>query len=88
MIFVGPLDLSVNLGIAQQYENPDFLAALDTVARACRDHGKAAGMLVPSLTYLEDVIGRGFTFLVVGSDGGILAGGLKTIRSTCAKFKK
>jgi 2-keto-3-deoxy-L-rhamnonate aldolase RhmA len=88
VLFVGPLDLSVNLGIAQQYQNPDFLAALDTVARACKEHGKAAGMLVPSLTYLEDVIARGFTFLVVGSDGGIMASGLKTILTTCTKSKK
>jgi 4-hydroxy-2-oxoheptanedioate aldolase len=88
VLFVGPLDLSVNLGIAQQYQNPDFLAALDKVARACKGHGKAAGMLVPSLTYLEDIIARGFTFLVVGSDGGIMASGLKTILTTCTKFKK
>lgn len=87
VLFVGPLDLSVNLGIPQQYENPDFLCALDAVADACKNHGKAAGMLVPSLTYLEDVIGRGFTFLVVGSDGGIMAGGLKTILSTCNQNK-
>lgn len=87
VLFIGPLDLSVSMGMADSYEHPDFLKALDQVAEACKAHGKAAGILVPKLDYLESWIAKGFTFLVVGSDGGCVAAGLNNIASTCGKFK-
>ena len=87
VLFIGPLDLSINMNIAQQYENPEFLKALDQVGAACKTHNKAAGILVPNLTYLEDWISRGFSFFVVGSDGGCVANGLKSIASVCKPLK-
>jgi 4-hydroxy-2-oxoheptanedioate aldolase len=87
VLFIGPLDLSVNLDKTGNYEHPDFLKAMDTVATACRKNGKAAGILVPKLDFLETWIAKGFTFLVVGSDGGCVAGGLRSIAETCEQFK-
>ena len=88
VLFIGPLDLSVSLGITDNYEHPEFLKAMDRVTEACKKHGKIAGILVPKLDYLESWIGKGYTFLVVGSDGGWVANGLKSIAATCEKFKK
>jgi len=87
VLFIGPLDLSVNLGVAQQYEQQIFVDAMDRVAAACKKHGKAAGILVPNLDYLPVWIDKGFTFFVVGSDGGCVAKGLQSIHSTCSTFK-
>jgi 4-hydroxy-2-oxoheptanedioate aldolase len=87
VLFIGPLDLSVNLGRAGNYEHPEFSQAMDRVAAACRSNNKAAGILAPSLDFLESWIAKGFTFLVVGSDGGCVAGGLKSIADTCSKIK-
>jgi len=87
VLFIGPLDLSTNIGIAQQYEHPKFLSAMNSVSSACKKHGKAAGILVPNLDYLEKWIANRFTFLVVGSDGGIVASGLRNTALTCRKFK-
>lgn len=87
VLFVGPLDLSVNMDMVQEFEHPEFELALDRVAAACRKHGKAAGILLPKLDYLADWIARGYTFLVVGSDGGCVAAGLKSIAAACAKCK-
>jgi 2-keto-3-deoxy-L-rhamnonate aldolase RhmA len=86
-LFIGPLDLSVNLGIAQKFEHDMFVEAMDSVAAACSCHGKAAGILVPNLDYLPLWIDKGFTFFVVGSDGGCVAQGLQNIHSTCNMFK-
>ena len=61
---------------------------MDSVAAACKQNGKAAGILVPKMDYLEKWIEKGFTFFVVGSDGGCVASGLKSIASGCEKFKK
>jgi len=88
VLFIGPLDLSVSMGMADNYEHPEFLEAMDRVAQACKAHGKAAGILVPKPDYLEGWIAKGFTFLVVGSDGGCVASGLKSIAATCKKFKR
>jgi 4-hydroxy-2-oxoheptanedioate aldolase len=87
VLFVGPLDLSVNMNMAQNFEHPEFEQAMDRVAAACRKHGKAAGILLPKLDYLSGWIAKGYTFLVVGSDGGCVAGGLKSIAAACAKYK-
>jgi 4-hydroxy-2-oxoheptanedioate aldolase len=87
VLFIGPLDLSVNMNMADDYEYPEFLQAMDSVATACKKNGKVAGILVPKLDYLESWIAKGFTFLVVGSDGGCIASGLKSISDTCSQFK-
>ena len=87
VLFIGPLDLSVNLGIAQQYEHPNFVEAMHKVAAACQHYGKAAGILVPNLDYLQQWIQQGFTFFVVGSDGGCVAKGLQNIYGACKTFK-
>jgi len=87
VLFIGPLDLSTSMGITQQFEHPDFISGMDNVSAACKKHGKAAGILVPNLDYLEKWITKGFTFLVVGSDGGVMASGLKNTALTCRKFK-
>lgn len=87
VLFIGPLDLSVNMNMADNYEHPEFLQAMDKVAAACKKNGKVAGILVPKLDYLESWIAKGFTFLVVGSDGGCVANGLKSVADTCRQFK-
>jgi 4-hydroxy-2-oxoheptanedioate aldolase len=87
VLFIGPLDLSVNLGIAQQYEHERFVEAMECVAAACKTHEKAAGILAPNLDYLPQWIDKGFTFFVVGSDGGCVAKGLHNMYSTCKTFK-
>jgi 4-hydroxy-2-oxoheptanedioate aldolase len=87
VLFIGPLDLSVNMGMVQDFEHPEFEQAMDRVAAACRRHGKAAGILLPKLDFLTPWIAKGFTFLVVGSDGGCVAGGLKSIADACRQYR-
>jgi 2-keto-3-deoxy-L-rhamnonate aldolase RhmA len=81
------LDLSVSLDVVANFEHPKFVQAMDKVAAACRQNAKAAGILVPNLDYVESWVAKGFTFLVVGSDGGCVAGGLNSIYQTCRQFK-
>jgi len=83
VLFVGPLDLSVGMGIPQEYDHPKFVQAIKDVAEACKRHGKAAGILVPGLSRINDYIKIGYTFFVVGSDGGLIVSGLDNLRRTC-----
>lgn len=79
VLFIGPLDLSVSLGIPQQSGHPDFLAALARVVAACKGAGKAAGILLPSTERLSAMQEMGFTFVAVGTDGGLVMTGMRQI---------
>ncbi|MCG6931022.1 MAG: hypothetical protein LJE64_10755 [Desulfofustis sp.] len=87
VLFVGPLDLSVSLGVAKDFRNPRFEACLDSVVESCRRHGKAPGILTPSLDFLPAWIDRGFTVFVVGSDSILLTRMLGDIQGRCASLK-
>lgn len=43
-VLVGPHDLSTSLGVPEQYDHPDFIAAVDEIFRKARAHGKGAGI--------------------------------------------
>ena len=88
VLFIGPLDLSVNMGIAQQFNHPDFLAARKKVAQAAKNAGKAAGILLLSADQVADTVADGFTFIALGSDGGLVATGMRQLASAFAPFKK
>jgi 4-hydroxy-2-oxoheptanedioate aldolase len=77
VLFVGPTDLSYNMGIRDQLESPAFIDALKRVVAGAKGAGKASGILVhnPSLVALcRDL---GFTFVALGSDGGCVNTGLR-----------
>lgn len=76
VLFVGPADLSYNMGIRDQLESPQFLDALATVSAAARRHGKAAGILVHAAPLVAKVRELGYTFVALGSDGGGVRAGL------------
>ena len=87
VLFIGPLDLSVSLGIPQQPAHPDFRAALNRVVAAARQAGKAAGILIPAAEQISPTVADGFTFIAVGSDGGLVAGGMRNIATAFAGYR-
>ncbi|HJO83811.1 MAG TPA: aldolase/citrate lyase family protein, partial [SAR202 cluster bacterium] len=48
-VFVGPNDLSISLGVPDQYDHPDYEAALREVIRICKAHN------VPNLFHHQTV---------------------------------
>jgi len=79
VLFVGPLDLSFQLGCPRDFEHADELAAFDQVIAACRKHGKAPGIL-STVANAADHVARGFTFNAVGSESWALADGFRRLR--------
>lgn len=77
VLFVGPLDLTTNLGIQGQFNHPKFVEARREVARAARAAGKAAGILATAPDQVEVLRSEGYTVLAYGSDGGSVSAGLK-----------
>jgi 2-keto-3-deoxy-L-rhamnonate aldolase RhmA len=76
VLFVGPTDLSYNMGIRDQLESAQFTEALKRVSEAAKKHGKAAGILVHNNALVPKVRDLGYTFTALGSDGGAVRAGL------------
>jgi 4-hydroxy-2-oxoheptanedioate aldolase len=69
VLFVGPMDLSVNLGHPGDFLQADFIAHLKSVVAACERHGRTAGILSrPELVAAHRQLG--FRFMALGSDSG------------------
>lgn len=77
VLFVGPNDLTHNLGIRDQFDHPLFVNALQRVAAAARAAGKAAGILVHQAALVPKCRELGYTFVALGSDGGAVNAGLR-----------
>ena len=76
VLFVGPLDLSVNMGCPGDFSPPHFVDALKTVIAACDAHGKTAGILTKT-GYEAQHRQLGFRFVAVGSDSIAVLDGMK-----------
>ena len=78
VLFIGPRDLSHDLGVPGDITAPAYLQALDTVLAAARRHGKAGGMLVPDGAAAAARLAQGWSFLAIGSDSTLLAATIRT----------
>ncbi len=87
VLFVGPLDLSISLGLLQQFDHPRFRAALAKVVAAARNHGKAAGILLNQPEQIAQTVEDGFTFIGLGSDGGVLAERMKRLAEAFGMYR-
>ncbi len=76
VLFVGPTDLSYNMGIRDQLESPRFTETLRRVSDAAQRQGKAAGILVHNAALVPGMRELGYTFTALGSDGGAARAGL------------
>jgi 2-keto-3-deoxy-L-rhamnonate aldolase RhmA len=72
-ISVGPMDLSMSMGLFRQFDHPDYLAAVERVRQSCKKHGKAMGTGCYSLEHAQQCRDLGDTLLLVAGDDGYLA---------------
>ena len=79
VVFVGPVDLSVSIGMLKRFADSKFMDILAAVAHDVRIVGKAAGILLPGLELLPDVQKMGYSFVAVSSDIGAMTMQLKAI---------
>lgn len=73
VLFVGPRDLSTDLGCPGRFDAPEFTAALDQVLAAAKDAGIAAGILAGDARQAAAYTALGYRFVGVGSDASLLA---------------
>jgi 2-keto-3-deoxy-L-rhamnonate aldolase RhmA len=85
-LFVGPTDLGCSImgGKPPPFDHPPLAEARRAVAAAARAAGKAAGILVASAEQAATVRSEGFSFVMLGSDAGAAAAGLRGFAAALA----
>ncbi|MEU1306936.1 HpcH/HpaI aldolase family protein [Streptomyces shenzhenensis] len=78
VLFVGPRDLSHDLGVPGEFGASVYREALERVRKAAADHGKACGLLVPDGAAAAAKRAEGWTFVAIGSDSTLLAAALSS----------
>lgn len=75
---VGPHDLSISLGIPEQYDDDRFTAALGEIVTCCREHGIAAGVHynAGNLERAADWLRLGFSLVCHRTDTLYIARGI------------
>lgn len=75
-LFLGPMDLALDLGYPPSLELPEeVLAAIARLVECCKRHGKFAGCAGYNPQSVEQLVGLGVQVLTVGSDMGFLRRG-------------
>jgi 4-hydroxy-2-oxoheptanedioate aldolase len=77
VLFVGPRDLSHDLGVPGDLQAPRYLESLAAVRNAAQRHGKACGLLVGDGATARGFRDQGWSFVAVGSDSTMLAAALR-----------
>ncbi|AKS45949.1 2,4-dihydroxyhept-2-enedioate aldolase [Octadecabacter temperatus] len=80
-IFVGPADLSADMGFVGQMDAPEVIAAIDHVYERAKAAGKAIGTVVFDASDFQNQIDKGVTFLGLGADSFALQTSLRTLAS-------
>jgi 2-keto-3-deoxy-L-rhamnonate aldolase RhmA len=73
VLFIGPNDLSANLGVFRQFDSPTYLTAVDRIVTATKRHGVSAGYMASSADEVLQRVDQGFRFIAAGTDARLLA---------------
>lgn len=71
-LFIGPFDLSVDLGLPGQTWSRELREAYGTVLEAAKRHGRVAGFHAADIEHAHTLIAEGFQMLSVSSDVDLL----------------
>jgi len=82
VLFIGPRDLSHDLGVPGDTTALAFVEALETVLAAGKRHHKACGLLVTDGAAAAKRVEQGWTFVAIGSDSTLLAAASQSALST------
>lgn len=72
VIMVGPADLSINLGIPGEFDNPLLVSTIDRVIEKCKKHGVVPGIQVRTVAQARFWAARGMRFVGAGAEHGLL----------------
>jgi len=68
MLFIGPYDLTISLGVPGEFAHASYLDAVQNVVDTCRKHKKVAGTFVGGVEAGVDAAEQGFQCLMYAND--------------------
>lgn len=79
-VLVGPHDLSISLGVPEQYDHPVFVEAMDKITATCTAAGVGVGMHVffSGVEKAHWWFSRGMNFISYRGDTLFVAGGIRS----------
>jgi 4-hydroxy-2-oxoheptanedioate aldolase len=79
-IYIGPSDLAITMGFNPGLDRrePEMVAAIDRVLKACKANGIKAGLHCMSPGYIKEMFALGFDFASLSNDVRILSQALAT----------
>jgi 2-dehydro-3-deoxyglucarate aldolase/4-hydroxy-2-oxoheptanedioate aldolase len=84
LVWLGFLDLSISMGIPEEYRHPDFEKAISRIVEVCKARKKPAGILSNDPAEAKKYIRQGFQCICYGGDIWLLqralAEGIESIR--------
>jgi 2-keto-3-deoxy-L-rhamnonate aldolase RhmA len=82
LLFVGPTDLTLSLGLVDDRTNPKVREAMRRVVDVCRRHDRVPGTLVLDAVEARAALEIGFRFISLASDVRFLLNGAKAFRES------
>ncbi|MDP7017886.1 MAG: aldolase/citrate lyase family protein [Pirellulaceae bacterium] len=80
LLFVGPADLSLSLGVVGQFHCDKLWEAIGAVAAACQKHGKNWGAVTPDPKFAERAVELGCRMPTMGNDVLALRRGIEALK--------
>ena len=80
ILFIGPMDLTLSMGIPGQTNHPEVQAMVDRVAQAAADHGTHWGSSLGSGEAARSYFERGARFFNIRSDIRVMLQGFSAIK--------
>jgi len=71
-VLIGPVDLSISLGVPGEFEHPKMVEAMEKIRDSCLKHGVAPGTQTRSVALAKFWKQRGMIFLGSGSETNFL----------------
>jgi 4-hydroxy-2-oxoheptanedioate aldolase len=87
VLFIGPADLSMAMGIFGQFDHPMFLNAVKNICQAAEKAGKATGILFFNPNDYQKYHDMGIRFIACGADATFVAEGARTMAKKLNDFK-
>lgn len=78
VLFVGPMDLSMALGVFGKFDHPDYVRAVKATANAAKKANKICGVLLTAPEQLSSYYELGFRLFTSGGDAGFVNTGARS----------
>ena len=79
VLFIGPSDLSMALGIFGQFDHPLYKEAISATVNAAQQAGKASGILLPHPDDFTKYHEMGMRLIASGADSAFVAEGARNL---------